>query len=109
MFKRASLLTLFLPVLVGLAVSACGATAPEPSEPAGTPVKVAMALRGSIANQGYNAAVYAGLMLIEETYGAETAFSEMLQFADHEEIFHGHINGGAALPPLPQSLRMLDM
>jgi basic membrane protein A len=94
MFKRASLLTLSLLVLVSLVVSACGAPAPEPSEPADTPVKVAMILPGSIADQGYNAAAYAGLLAVEETYGAEIAFSEMVQFADHEEIFRGYITEG---------------
>jgi basic membrane protein A len=94
MFKRASLLTLSLLVLVSLVVSACGTPAPEPSEPADTPVKVAMVLPGSIADQGYNAAAYAGLLAVEETYGAEIAFTEMVQFADHEEIFRGYINEG---------------
>jgi basic membrane protein A len=53
-----------------------------------------MVLPGSIADQGYNAAAYAGLLAVEETYGAEIAFSEMLQFADHDEVFRSYIAEG---------------
>jgi basic membrane protein A len=81
-------------LLVGLVVTACGAPAAEPTAPPETAPKVAMVLPGSIADQGYNAAAYAGLLAVEETYGAEIAFSEMLQFADHDEVFRSYINEG---------------
>ncbi len=94
MFKRIGLLSLSLLVLTGLLVTSCGTPVSEPSAPPETTVKVAMVLPGSIADQGYNAAAYAGLLAIEETYGADIAFSEMVQFADHDEIFRGYINEG---------------
>lgn len=81
-------------MLAAMVATACGTPVPEPTAPPETPVKVAMILPGSIADQGYNAAAYAGLQAIEETYGAETAFSEMVQFADHDEIFRSYIAEG---------------
>jgi basic membrane protein A len=79
-------------LLAGLVLSACGTPAVEPE--AETPLKVALVLPGSIADEGYNAAAYAGLLAIEETYGAEVAFSEAVELADHDETFRGYITEG---------------
>jgi basic membrane protein A len=81
-------------MLAAMVATACGTPVPGPTAPPETPLKVAMVLPGSIADQGYNAAAYAGLLAVEETYGADTAFSEMLQFADHDEVFRSYIAEG---------------
>lgn len=65
---------------------------PTPTEPA--PIRVALVLPGSIADEGYNAAAYAGLQGIEQTHGAEVVYSEMVPIADYEETFRDYAAQG---------------
>src|SRR4030042_2805518 len=86
MIKRSGLLRLVaIALLAGLMLTACGTPAPPPEEEAG--IKVALVMPGSLADQGYNAAAYAGLMAVEKGWGAEVAYSEMVPLAEYEETF----------------------
>ncbi len=95
MISRSVLMTLATVALVaGLVLTACGAPAVQPPPEEEAPLKVALVLPGSIADEGYNAAAYAGLLAIKETYGAETAFSEMVDLPDHDATFRSYIDEG---------------
>lgn len=102
MISKTTLLRLVaVAILAGLALTACGTPAPPPEEegPAPPPeeegpVKVALVMPGSIADQGYNAAAYAGLMAIEENLGAQVAYSEMVPLAEYEETFRNYAAEG---------------
>src|SRR4030043_869008 len=86
MIKKSGLLRLVaITLLAGLVLAACGTPAPPPEEEGA--IKVALVMPGSIADQGYNAAAYAGLMAIEKDLGAEVAYSEMVPLAEYEETF----------------------
>jgi len=83
-----------LSVVLALAVmvaTACGTPAPPPQEEG---CKVAILLPSSIADQGYSAAAYAGLLEIGEKYGCETAYSEFVPLAEHEETFRDYASQG---------------
>jgi basic membrane protein A len=69
---------------------------PAAEEPAAeeAPLKVALVLPGSIADQGYNAAAYAGLQTIEAEFGAEIAYAEMVPIAEYEETFRNYAAEG---------------
>jgi len=93
MLTRSGLLKLVtIALLAGLVLTACGTPAPPPEEEA--PIKVALVMPGSIADQGYNAAAYAGLQAIETELGAETAYSEMVPLAEYEETFRNYASEG---------------
>jgi basic membrane protein A len=80
--------------VTALLVAACGAPAAETPPEEEAAFKVALVMPGSIADEGYNAAAYEGLKAIEETYGAEVAFSEMVPLAEHEETFRDYAQEG---------------
>jgi basic membrane protein A len=93
--SRSTLLRLATMLLVAaLVVTACGTPAPEAPPADETAVKVALVLPGSIADQGYNAAAYAGLVAIEEELGAEVAYTEMVPIAEYEETFRNYAAEG---------------
>jgi basic membrane protein A len=93
--SKSILLRLGTVVLVAaLLVTACGAPATETPPEEAAPVKVALVMPGSIADQGYNAAAYAGLMAIEENLGAEVAYTEMVPIAEYEEAFRNYAAEG---------------
>lgn len=81
-------------LVTAMFLAGCGTPAPQPTPEPEAPVRVALVLPGSIADQGYNAAAYAGLVLIEETYGAETAYSELVPIAEYEETFRSYAAEG---------------
>jgi basic membrane protein A len=92
--SRSTLLRLATMLLVAaLIITACGAPAAE-TPPEEGPIKVALVMPGSIADQGYNAAAYAGLQAIEEELGAETAYTEMVPIAEYEEAFRDYAAQG---------------
>ncbi len=92
---RSTLLRLATLLLVAaLVVTACGTPAPEAPPEEAAAVKVALVMPGSIADQGYNAAAYAGLMAIEENLGAEVAYTEMVPIAEYEEAFRNYAAEG---------------
>jgi basic membrane protein A len=93
MLTRSGLFRLVaIALLAGLVLTACGTPAPPPAEEA--PIKVALVMPGSIADQGYNAAAYAGLQAIENDLGAEVAYSEMVPLAEYEETFRNYASEG---------------
>jgi basic membrane protein A len=95
MMKRSGLFMMMAGVLlVGLVISACGTPAAEPTPEPDAPPSVALVLPGSIADQGYNAAAYAGLMAIEEESGADVAYTEMVPLAEYEETFREYATEG---------------
>jgi basic membrane protein A len=75
-------------VLAATLAVACGA--PAATEAPEEALKVALVMPGSIADQGYNAAAYAGLVAIEEELGAEIAYSELVPIAEYEETFRNY-------------------
>ena len=93
-------------LLAGMLAVGCGGVAEEPvvntpttatSQPTAVseePCRVALVLPGSIADAGFNAGAYDGLMNVQETYGCEVAFSEMVALADYEETFRGYASEG---------------
>jgi basic membrane protein A len=81
-------------LVAALLITACGAPATETPPEETTPVKVALVMPGSIADQGYNAAAYAGLVAIEEDLGAEVAYTEMVPIAEYEEAFRNYAAEG---------------
>ncbi len=93
--SRSTLLRLGTLLLVGaLVVTACGTPAAEPMPETEAVPSVALVLPGSIADQGYNAAAYAGLMSIEEESGAKVAYTEMVPLAEYEETFREYADEG---------------
>jgi basic membrane protein A and related proteins len=57
-------------------------------------MKVALALPGPISDAGWSASAYAGLMMIEETYGAEVSYSESVGTSDMEDVFRSYAELG---------------
>jgi basic membrane protein A len=93
--RRSTLLRVATMLLVAaLVATACGTPAPEAPPEEAAPIKVALVMPGSIADQGYNAAAYAGLMAIEENIGAEVAYTEMVPIAEYEETFRNYAAEG---------------
>jgi basic membrane protein A len=93
--SRSTILRLVAMLLVAaLVLTACGTPAPEAPPEEEAAVKVALVMPGSIADQGYNAAAYAGLMAIEENLGAEVAYTEMVPIAEYEEAFRNYAAEG---------------
>jgi basic membrane protein A len=87
-------------VVLGLAVTT-GAALSQ-----GVHGKVAMLLPGSINDQSWNAAGYAGLVKLKER-GAETAYSENVQAADHVEAMKDYARRGFS-PIIGHSGRFLS-
>src|SRR5712692_10595801 len=98
MLRRAVLVTLAL----GLSLAAgAGLVFSQ-----GAPAKVAMLLPGSINDQSWNAAGYAGLTKLK-TMGIEIAYSENVQAADHIEAMKDYARRGFS-PIIGHSGRFLS-
>jgi len=98
MLRRAVLVTLAL----GLSLAAgAGLVFSQ-----GAPVKVAMLLPGSINDQSWNAAGFAGLTKLK-TMGIEIAYSENVQAADHIEAMKDYARRGFS-PIIGHSGRFLS-
>jgi basic membrane protein A and related proteins len=72
----------------------------------GTPSKVAMLLPGSVNDQSWNAAGYAGLVKLKDK-GADIAYSENVQAADHVEAMKDYARRGFS-PIIGHSGRFLS-
>jgi basic membrane protein A len=96
MARRPSLAMLFLAVALGLAASSAFSQAG----------KVAMLLPGSVNDQSWNAAGYAGLTKLKER-GFEIAYSENVQAADHVEAMKDYARRGFS-PVIGHSGRFLS-
>jgi len=83
---------LLLLSMVLVLVTGCGAK-PTP-EPAEAKLRVAMVFPGSINDEGFNQAGYAGLKKIEEKFGAEIAYSENTPVADFENSYRDFADQG---------------
>src|SRR2546422_6189478 len=70
------------------------------------PGKVAMLLPGSVNDQSWNAAGYAGLLKLKDT-GMEIAYSENVQAADHVEAMKDYARRGFS-PVIGHSGRFLS-
>jgi basic membrane protein A len=81
-------------LVAALLITACGTPAAETPPEEEAAVKVALVMPGSIADQGYNSAAYAGLIAIEENLGAEVAYTEMVPIAEYEEAFRNYAAEG---------------
>ncbi len=57
-------------------------------------LRAAVVLNGPISDMGWNAAGYAGIKAIEETYDAEIAFKENITTSDMEEALRGFADAG---------------
>lgn len=111
------LATLLLALVMVMSLAACGgsasssqaagpaqSTAPaestaEASSAAEAPVeavdfKVAALLPGTINDNGWNAGAYAGLTYLQDTYGAEIAYTENVPNSDVEEYLRGYADDG---------------
>ena len=62
----------------------------EPTEEPMDVPSVALLLPGPINDMGWNASAYSGLMLIQDTYGAETSYTESVGQSDMEEVFRSY-------------------
>jgi basic membrane protein A len=94
------------PVLVAfvtLVALACGVTSVLSQS---APAKVAMLLPGSINDQSWNAAGYAGLLKLKDK-GLEIAYSENVQAADHVEAMKDYARRGFS-PIIGHSGRFLS-
>ena len=60
----------------------------------GDQLKVALLLSGTISDQGWSYTAYQALKAVEEEFGAEVAYSEMIAPSDFEEVFRGYANAG---------------
>ncbi len=70
-------------------------TVEEPTEEVvEEPLKVALLLPGTLADQGWNAMGYKGIKTVEEKYGVEISFTESVTQSDMEEIFVNYANLG---------------
>src|SRR4029077_15219726 len=72
----------------------------------GAPGKVAMLLPGSVNDQSWNAAGYAGLLKLKDA-GLEIAYSENVQAADHGEAMKDYARRGFS-PVIGHSGRFLS-
>ena len=81
--------------LVGMMAACGGAAAPTPVPPTATPVpeapvpepvKVGLLMPGRIDDLGWNQRAYEGVMDLEDKYGAEVTFSELVPIADYERF-----------------------
>ena len=78
MISRSALMRLATVALLAcLVLAACGTPAVQPPPEEKAPPRVAMVLPGSIGVEGYNAAGHVGILAIKESYGAETALSDL--------------------------------
>lgn len=70
--------------------------APSPEEtPATTePLKVGLLVSGPVNDGGWGASAYAGLLQIEEKYGAEINYTESIPQSDYEEAFRNYATLG---------------
>lgn len=66
----------------------------EPAEEPDEPLKVALLTPGPINDGGWSASAYEGLLMIEEEYGAEIAYSENVAMSDHDEVFRLYADAG---------------
>lgn len=94
----------FILLLAVLCLVGCGAAAPtgEPAaeEPtaeeaaAEEPIKVALLLYGPLADTGWNATAYQGLLAAEEKFGIEGTLSEDVQVPDIEQALRDYASQG---------------
>lgn len=98
MLRRAVLVTLTVALALGLGASLVFSEGP--------PGKVAMLLPGSINDQSWNAAGYAGLTKLK-AMGVEVAYSENVQAADHIEAMKDYARRGFS-PIIGHSGRFLS-
>jgi basic membrane protein A and related proteins len=94
------------PVFVVLAAAVVLGFAATSVRSQGAPGKVAMLLPGSINDQSWNAAGYAGLVKLKEK-GLEIAYSENVQAADHVEAMKDYARRGFS-PVIGHSGRFLS-
>jgi basic membrane protein A len=80
-------------VLAAMLAVACGAPAAT-EEPQEEPCKAAILLPSTISDEGYSAAGYEGLLAIGDTFGCETAYSEVVPLAEMEETFRDYASQG---------------
>lgn len=90
---------LLLLLLTALFLPGCQAAAPveEPAaeEPAAEePFKVALLLNGPLADTGWNATAYQGLLAAEEEYDVEVTLSEDVQVSDIEQAIRDYASQG---------------
>lgn len=91
-------IALLLMLAMLFTVVGCGGTAEEPAEePSEEPMdvpSVALLLPGPINDMGWNASAYSGLKLIEDSYGADTSYTESIGQSDMEEVFRSYASIG---------------
>jgi simple sugar transport system substrate-binding protein/basic membrane protein A len=98
MVRRAALVSLIIAVALGLGAASVFSQ--------GAPGKVAMLLPGSVNDQSWNAAGYAGLLKLKDA-GLEVAYSENVQAADHVEAMKDYARRGFS-PVIGHSGRFLS-
>lgn len=73
---------------------AAAATEAPATEPATEPLKVGLLVAGPVNDGGWGASAYAGLLRIQEKYGAEINYTESIPQSDYEEAFRNYANMG---------------
>jgi basic membrane protein A len=92
----------FAVVVLTILLGACGATEapveptaiPEPTEIPPEPVKVALLLYGPLADTGWNATAYEGLLDAEKEFGIEIALAEDVPVPEMEAVMRDYASQG---------------
>lgn len=81
--------------LVSLALAACGGAGDEEATGGEGPgIRVALVLPGSADDKGFNQAAYEALAILEQEFGAETAYSENTPVNEFEQAFRDYAEQG---------------
>jgi len=89
------ILTVSLLLCLAFSLMGCSNESANQEVPAETEnLKVALCLTGPINDKDWNALAYDGLMLIGETYGVETNYSESISQSEMEEIIRNYALNG---------------
>ncbi|MCR2804145.1 BMP family protein [Paenibacillus soyae] len=88
------LAVLCMGMALSMAAACANAGGADSGGDAAEPLKVALLTPGPINDNGWNATAYAGLTLIQEELGAETAYSEKVGNSDAAEFIRGYAEDG---------------
>lgn len=93
--RRSGVYLLLLALLIASLLAGCQAATPtQQATPTAEPIKVALLLYGPLADTGWNATAYQGLLAAQEEFGVEIALSEDVQIPDIEQAIRDYASQG---------------